>query len=147
MCFCFSLGNSVINVQLNNNISSYCLNVWRGIFLCHALWCRVLDIPSSVWYVAGLDTDGIYRVSGNLAVIQKLRFLVNHGKDAGQEGKGCNGALWRRTNCWRIEVVTNHLALSRLFSQDKCHLLLFCSFWLHMINLQPQHTHLHCVPA
>ncbi|XP_047439365.1 rho GTPase-activating protein 15 isoform X2 [Mugil cephalus] len=26
----------------------------------------------------GLDTDGIYRVSGNLAVIQKLRFLVNH---------------------------------------------------------------------
>uniref|UniRef100_A0A3B3ZUZ4 Uncharacterized protein n=1 Tax=Periophthalmus magnuspinnatus TaxID=409849 RepID=A0A3B3ZUZ4_9GOBI len=26
----------------------------------------------------GLDTDGIYRVSGNLAVIQKLRFKVNH---------------------------------------------------------------------
>ncbi|RXN29506.1 rho GTPase-activating 9 isoform X1 [Labeo rohita] len=26
----------------------------------------------------GLDTDGIYRVSGNLAVIQKLRFAVNH---------------------------------------------------------------------
>ncbi|XP_029287490.1 rho GTPase-activating protein 15 isoform X5 [Cottoperca gobio] len=26
----------------------------------------------------GLDTDGIYRVSGNLAVIQKLRFLVDH---------------------------------------------------------------------
>uniref|UniRef100_A0A3Q4MAC8 Rho GTPase activating protein 9 n=1 Tax=Neolamprologus brichardi TaxID=32507 RepID=A0A3Q4MAC8_NEOBR len=31
-----------------------------------------------VWCVAGLETDGIYRVSGNLAVIQKLRFLVNH---------------------------------------------------------------------
>lgn len=29
---------------------------------------------------AGLETDGIYRVSGNLAVIQKLRFLVNHGQ-------------------------------------------------------------------
>ncbi|CAB1314516.1 unnamed protein product [Coregonus sp. 'balchen'] len=28
----------------------------------------------------GLETDGIYRVSGNLAVIQKLRFLVNHEK-------------------------------------------------------------------
>lgn len=28
----------------------------------------------------GLDVDGIYRVSGNLAVIQKLRFTVNHGK-------------------------------------------------------------------
>uniref|UniRef100_A0A4W2CJF0 Rho GTPase-activating protein 12 n=1 Tax=Bos indicus x Bos taurus TaxID=30522 RepID=A0A4W2CJF0_BOBOX len=26
----------------------------------------------------GLDVDGIYRVSGNLAVIQKLRFAVNH---------------------------------------------------------------------
>lgn len=31
------------------------------------------------WF-AGLETDGIYRVSGNLAVIQKLRFLVNHGQ-------------------------------------------------------------------
>lgn len=29
--------------------------------------------------VLGLDVDGIYRVSGNLAVIQKLRFAVNHG--------------------------------------------------------------------
>ena len=28
----------------------------------------------------GLDVDGIYRVSGNLAVIQKLRFAVNHGE-------------------------------------------------------------------
>ncbi|CAL8340185.1 unnamed protein product [Merluccius merluccius] len=26
----------------------------------------------------GLQTDGIYRVSGNLAVIQKLRYMVNH---------------------------------------------------------------------
>lgn len=34
-----------------------------------------------MWYVAGLDADGIYRVSGNLAVIQKLRFLVDHGED------------------------------------------------------------------
>ncbi|KAG9476460.1 hypothetical protein GDO78_003161 [Eleutherodactylus coqui] len=28
----------------------------------------------------GLDVDGLYRVSGNLAVIQKLRFAVTHGK-------------------------------------------------------------------
>lgn len=28
----------------------------------------------------GLSVDGLYRVSGNLAVIQKLRFAVNHGK-------------------------------------------------------------------
>ncbi|TRY97378.1 hypothetical protein DNTS_032898 [Danionella cerebrum] len=27
----------------------------------------------------GLESDGIYRVSGNLAVVQKLRFAVNHG--------------------------------------------------------------------
>uniref|UniRef100_A0A452RZG0 Rho-GAP domain-containing protein n=1 Tax=Ursus americanus TaxID=9643 RepID=A0A452RZG0_URSAM len=27
----------------------------------------------------GLDVDGIYRVSGNLATIQKLRFIVNQG--------------------------------------------------------------------
>lgn len=31
-------------------------------------------------FVLGLDVDGLYRVSGNLAVIQKLRFAVNHGK-------------------------------------------------------------------
>uniref|UniRef100_A0A673FSW8 Rho GTPase activating protein 9 n=1 Tax=Sinocyclocheilus rhinocerous TaxID=307959 RepID=A0A673FSW8_9TELE len=29
----------------------------------------------------GLETDGIYRVSGNLAVIQKLRFAVNHASN------------------------------------------------------------------
>ncbi|KPP75534.1 rho GTPase-activating protein 12-like, partial [Scleropages formosus] len=29
-------------------------------------------------YIKGLDVDGLYRVSGNLAVIQKLRFAVNH---------------------------------------------------------------------
>lgn len=40
----------------------------------------------SVCCVAGLDSDGIYRVSGNLAVIQKLRFLVNHGEEGGLEG-------------------------------------------------------------
>ena len=41
---------------------------------------------SSSWYLspppppAGLNIDGLYRVSGNLAVIQKLRFAVNHGR-------------------------------------------------------------------
>ncbi|XP_048846422.1 rho GTPase-activating protein 27-like isoform X2 [Brienomyrus brachyistius] len=29
----------------------------------------------------GLDTDGIYRVNGNLAVIQKLRYKVDHEED------------------------------------------------------------------
>ncbi|XP_023607977.1 rho GTPase-activating protein 12 isoform X5 [Myotis lucifugus] len=32
----------------------------------------------------GLDVDGIYRVSGNLAVIQKLRFAVNHEQEPRQ---------------------------------------------------------------
>lgn len=29
---------------------------------------------------AGLCVDGLYRVSGNLAVIQKLRYAVDHGE-------------------------------------------------------------------
>ncbi|RXM94804.1 Rho GTPase-activating protein 12 [Acipenser ruthenus] len=29
-------------------------------------------------YIKGLNVDGLYRVSGNLAVIQKLRFAINH---------------------------------------------------------------------
>ncbi|XP_029947215.1 rho GTPase-activating protein 15 isoform X3 [Salarias fasciatus] len=35
----------------------------------------------------GLDADGIYRVSGNLAVIQKLRFLVNHERAVTTDGR------------------------------------------------------------
>lgn len=35
----------------------------------------------------GLDTDGIYRVSGNLAVIQKLRFRVNHERAVTTDGR------------------------------------------------------------
>uniref|UniRef100_A0A8C5I2X8 Rho-GAP domain-containing protein n=1 Tax=Gouania willdenowi TaxID=441366 RepID=A0A8C5I2X8_GOUWI len=35
----------------------------------------------------GLNTDGIYRVSGNLAVIQKLRFLVNHERAVTTDGR------------------------------------------------------------
>lgn len=30
-------------------------------------------------FLIGLEADGIYRVSGNLATIQKLRFLVDQG--------------------------------------------------------------------
>ncbi|KAF7664588.1 hypothetical protein LDENG_00169570 [Lucifuga dentata] len=35
----------------------------------------------------GLQTDGLYRVSGNLAVIQKLRFLVNHERAVTTDGR------------------------------------------------------------
>lgn len=40
-------------------------------------WCQLFCFP---WCLAGLCIDGLYRVSGNLAVIQKLRFAVNHGE-------------------------------------------------------------------
>ncbi|XP_072343122.1 rho GTPase-activating protein 27-like isoform X2 [Scyliorhinus torazame] len=33
----------------------------------------------------GLDIDGLYRVSGNLAIIQKLRFKVNHDENVNLE--------------------------------------------------------------
>lgn len=32
----------------------------------------------------GLDVDGIYRVSGNLAVIQKLRHKADHGNEVSE---------------------------------------------------------------
>ncbi|XP_072307817.1 rho GTPase-activating protein 9 isoform X2 [Eucyclogobius newberryi] len=35
----------------------------------------------------GLETDGLYRVSGNLAVIQKLRFRVNHERAVTTDGR------------------------------------------------------------
>ncbi|XP_016107345.1 rho GTPase-activating protein 15-like isoform X4 [Sinocyclocheilus grahami] len=35
----------------------------------------------------GLETDGIYRVSGNLAVIQKLRFAINHERAVTTDGR------------------------------------------------------------
>ena len=46
--------------------------------------------------------DGLYRVSGNLAVIQKLRFAVNHGRSPafpwqrGHGGHGVTGHLCRK---------------------------------------------------
>ncbi|XP_054883539.1 rho GTPase-activating protein 15 isoform X2 [Poeciliopsis prolifica] len=49
----------------------------------------------------GLDTDGIYRVSGNLAVIQKLRFLVDH-----EEKLNLDESEWED-----IHVVTGALKL------------------------------------
>lgn len=42
------------------------------VFLCLKLTSRCRS--------TGLDIDGLYRVSGNLAVIQKLRFKADHGK-------------------------------------------------------------------
>ncbi|XP_035955493.1 rho GTPase-activating protein 12 isoform X3 [Halichoerus grypus] len=52
-------------------------------------------------YIKGLDVDGIYRVSGNLAVIQKLRFAVNH-----DEKLDLNDSKWED-----IHVITGALKM------------------------------------
>jgi hypothetical protein len=39
----------------------------------------VEDIANTIEY-KGLEMDGIYRVSGNLVEVQKLRYQVDHGK-------------------------------------------------------------------
>nr|XP_033787382.1 rho GTPase-activating protein 12 isoform X6 [Geotrypetes seraphini] len=49
----------------------------------------------------GLEVDGLYRVSGNLAVIQKLRFAVNH-----EEKLDLNDSKWED-----IHVVTGALKM------------------------------------
>lgn len=60
-------------VEKRGNPSQKCFKIF---FLCNTkanLW---------VWmcWLTGLDIDGLYRVSGNLAVIQKLRYKADHGK-------------------------------------------------------------------
>ncbi|MGH0191526.1 UNVERIFIED_CONTAM: hypothetical protein FKN15_065215 [Acipenser sinensis] len=35
----------------------------------------------------GLETDGIYRVSGNLSIIQRLRFIVDHERAVTTDGR------------------------------------------------------------
>ncbi|XP_072710683.1 rho GTPase-activating protein 12 isoform X4 [Ciconia boyciana] len=52
-------------------------------------------------YIKGLDVDGLYRVSGNLAVIQKLRFAVNH-----DEKLDLNDSKWED-----IHVITGALKM------------------------------------
>lgn len=53
----------------------------------------------------GLDTDGIYRVSGNLAVIQRLRHRADHEEDLDLEA-GLEAGLWTE-----VHVVTGALKL------------------------------------
>lgn len=43
-------------------------------------YIRERILMCSLPHLLGLDVDGIYRVSGNLAVVQKLRFLVDRGE-------------------------------------------------------------------
>lgn len=59
----------------------------RALLLCPSRFSgSSLSVPC---LFLGLDVDGIYRVSGNLAVVQKLRFLVDRGEKGvwgGQSG-------------------------------------------------------------
>ncbi|XP_045870023.1 rho GTPase-activating protein 9 isoform X2 [Meles meles] len=67
----------------------------------------------------GLDVDGIYRVSGNLAVVQKLRFLVDRERAVTSDGRyvfpeqpGQEGRLDLDSPEWDdIHVVTGALKL------------------------------------
>ncbi|XP_050603245.1 rho GTPase-activating protein 9 isoform X4 [Macaca thibetana thibetana] len=67
----------------------------------------------------GLDVDGIYRVSGNLAVVQKLRFLVDRERAVTSDGRyvfpeqpGQEGRLDLDSTEWDdIHVVTGALKL------------------------------------
>ncbi|XP_072511269.1 rho GTPase-activating protein 9 isoform X2 [Notamacropus eugenii] len=67
----------------------------------------------------GLDVDGIYRVSGNLAIIQKLRFLVDRERAVTSDGRylfpeqpGQEGHLDLDSAEWDdIHVVTGALKL------------------------------------
>ncbi|XP_017205972.3 rho GTPase-activating protein 9 isoform X2 [Oryctolagus cuniculus] len=67
----------------------------------------------------GLDVDGIYRVSGNLAVVQKLRFLVDRERAITSDGRyvfpeqpGQEGRLDLDSAEWEdIHVVTGALKL------------------------------------
>ncbi|XP_028928180.1 rho GTPase-activating protein 15 isoform X3 [Ornithorhynchus anatinus] len=66
--------------------------------------------------IKGLDADGIYRVSGNLATIQKLRFIVNQ-----EEKLNLDDSQWED-----IHVVTG--ALKMFFRELLEPLFPFCFF-------------------
>uniref|UniRef100_A0A3Q0RSB3 Rho-GAP domain-containing protein n=1 Tax=Amphilophus citrinellus TaxID=61819 RepID=A0A3Q0RSB3_AMPCI len=80
------LPNDVYIFLCSSDILHTVLCVWG----CFSLWGLAyifIDIPAVFVQKCihaverrGLDIDGLYRVSGNLAVIQKLRFKADHGK-------------------------------------------------------------------
>ncbi|XP_053265588.1 rho GTPase-activating protein 12 isoform X5 [Podarcis raffonei] len=77
----------------------------------------------------GLDVDGLYRVSGNLAVIQKLRFAVNH-----DEKLDLNDSKWED-----IHVITG--ALKMFFRELPEPLFTYTHFndFVNAIKQEPRH--------
>ncbi|CAL9687255.1 unnamed protein product [Knipowitschia caucasica] len=83
----------------------------------------------------GLDVDGLYRVSGNLAVIQKLRFAVNH-----DEPLQLDDSKWED-----IHVTTGAL---KMFFRELPEPLFTYSCFNHFVNAikcQEQKQRLHCI--
>ncbi|KAG7242491.1 hypothetical protein INR49_020983, partial [Caranx melampygus] len=74
----------------------------------------------------GLNIDGLYRVSGNLAVIQKLRFAVNH-----DEKVELNDSKWED-----IHVTTG--ALKMFFRELPEPLFTYGSFTTSIVRLQTE---------
>lgn len=69
-----------------------------------------LECLSAYWLhslCSGLDVDGIYRVSGNLAVIQKLRHKADHGNAALTQFMFGNSHVispWIQTVGWIVQT-------------------------------------------
>ncbi|KAM9035659.1 rho GTPase-activating protein 15 isoform 2-T2 [Sarcophilus harrisii] len=85
----------------------------------------------------GLDVDGIYRVSGNLATIQKLRFIVNQ-----EEKLNLDDSQWED-----IHVVTG--ALKMFFRELPEPLFPYCFFeqFVEAIKKQDNNTRIEAVKA
>ncbi|XP_074158137.1 rho GTPase-activating protein 15 isoform X2 [Sminthopsis crassicaudata] len=87
--------------------------------------------------IKGLDVDGIYRVSGNLATIQKLRFIVNQ-----EEKLNLDDSQWED-----IHVVTG--ALKMFFRELPEPLFPYCFFeqFVEAIKKQDNNTRIEAVKA
>nr|XP_060617641.1 rho GTPase-activating protein 15 [Anolis sagrei ordinatus] len=83
----------------------------------------------------GLDVDGIYRVSGNLATIQKLRFFVNQ-----EEKLNLDDSQWED-----IHVVTG--ALKMFFRELPEPLFPYCFFeqFVEAIKIQDNNNKVKCI--
>lgn len=60
-----------------NTLMCWLLHMVGSLWVCCFISCFS---HSCVFVFSGLQVDGIYRVSGNLATIQKLRFIVDQGR-------------------------------------------------------------------
>uniref|UniRef100_A0A3B4USU3 Rho GTPase activating protein 27, like n=1 Tax=Seriola dumerili TaxID=41447 RepID=A0A3B4USU3_SERDU len=99
LSLCLSLS---VCLSLCSNCLSLCLSFSLCLSLCLSLSLSNLNTHrSGVCARSGLDVDGIYRVSGNLAVIQRLRHKADH-----EEQLDLEDGQWEE-----IHVITGALKL------------------------------------